>query len=60
MKNQIKTVICIDQQDGKGGANYQINVSCTILSDSHGTPHAVAIIYKDKDGTKDINREKIL
>ena len=31
----------IDQQGGKGGANYTENVSPTILSESHGTPHAV-------------------
>ena len=31
----------IDQQGGKGGANYTVNVAPTILSDSHGTPHAV-------------------
>ena len=32
----------IDQQGGKGGANYTVNVAPSILSDSHGTPHAVA------------------
>ena len=32
----------IDQQGGKGGANYTVEVSPTVLSDSHGTPHAVA------------------
>ena len=31
----------IDQQGGKGGANYSVDVCPTILSDSHGTPHAV-------------------
>ncbi len=31
----------IDQQGGKGGANFSVNVSPPILSDSHGTPHAV-------------------
>ncbi len=35
----------IDQQGGKGGANYTVNVAPPILSDSHGTPHAVA--YND-------------
>ena len=35
-------VIAIDQQGGKGGANYAENVMPTICSDSHGTPHAVA------------------
>ena len=32
----------IDQQAGKGGANYAENVMPTMCSDSHGTPHAVA------------------
>jgi len=32
----------IDQQGGKGGANYSENISPPILSDSHGTPHGVA------------------
>ena len=31
----------LDQQGGKGGANYTEDVAPTILSDSHGTPHAV-------------------
>lgn len=31
----------IDQQGGKGGANFTTDVAPTILSDSHGTPHAV-------------------
>ena len=32
----------IDQQGGKGGANYAEDKCPPILSDSHGTPHAVA------------------
>ena len=32
----------IDQQGGKGGANFAENVMPTLCSDSHGTPHAVA------------------
>lgn len=32
----------IDQQGGKGGANYTCGVAPTLCSDSHGTPHAVA------------------
>ena len=32
----------IDQQGGKGGANESTDVTPPILSDSHGTPHAVA------------------
>jgi DNA (cytosine-5)-methyltransferase 1 len=35
-------VYAIDQQGGKGGANYAENVMPTLCSDSHGTPHAVA------------------
>lgn len=31
----------IDQQGGKGGANYIENVAPTMASDSHGTPHAI-------------------
>lgn len=46
--------ICIDQQGGKGNANYQEDVACTILSDSHGTPHAVLIINENEDN---INRQ---
>ena len=37
----------LDQQGGKGGANYLKEVCPTILSDSHGTPHAVACIGID-------------
>ena len=32
----------IDQQGGKGGANFAEDVMPTLCSDSHGTPHAVA------------------
>ncbi len=32
----------LDQQGGKGGANYAEEVMPTLCSDSHGTPHAVA------------------
>ena len=40
--NQPVTVYAIDQQGGKGGANYAENVMPTLCSDSHGTPHGVA------------------
>ena len=40
----------IDQQGGKGGANYSENTSPPILSDSHGTPHAVAYGIGDNGG----------
>lgn len=32
----------IDQQGGKGGANYTVDIAPTLASDSPGTPHAVA------------------
>ena len=35
----------IDQQGGKGGANYSVDVMPTICSDSHGTPHAVCYSF---------------
>jgi DNA (cytosine-5)-methyltransferase 1 len=35
-------VYSIDQQGGKGGANYAENIMPTLCADSHGTPHAVA------------------
>ena len=41
----ITPVIAIDQQGGKGGANYAVDVMPTICSDSHGTPHAVAYSF---------------
>lgn len=31
----------IDQQGGKGGANFSVDVMPPMMSDSHGTPHAV-------------------
>jgi hypothetical protein len=31
----------VDQQGGKGGANYTEDVAPTLASDSHGTPHGV-------------------
>ena len=40
--NQPVTVYAIDQQGGKGSANYAKNVMPTLCSDSHGTPHAVS------------------
>ena len=36
------TVYAIDQQGGKGSANYAEDVMPTLCSDSHGTPHGVA------------------
>ena len=34
-------VIAVDQQGGKGNCNYMEDIMPTLLSDSHGTPHAV-------------------
>ena len=38
----VQPVVGINQQGGKGGANFSVDVMPPILSDSHGTPHAVA------------------
>ena len=35
----------IDQQGGKGNAGYTEDVMPTLLSDSHGTPHAVCYSF---------------
>ena len=43
--NQPVTVYAIDQQGGKGGANYAEDVMPTLCSDSHGTPHGVAYSF---------------
>ncbi len=43
-------VYAIDQQGGKGGANYAENVMPTLCSDSHGTPHGVACTLKIRSG----------
>ena len=47
----------LDQQGGKGGANYAENVMPTLCSDSHGTPHAVAygISSYDSNAMKSAN-----
>jgi len=37
----------IDQQGGKGQANYTENVAPTLAADSHGTPHAVCVNNSD-------------
>jgi DNA (cytosine-5)-methyltransferase 1 len=38
----VQPTYSLDLQGGKGGANFAKNVTPPILSDSHGTPHAVA------------------
>lgn len=44
----------IDQQGGKGGANYSEEVCPPILSDSHGTPHAVAFTQNQREEVRDL------
>ena len=44
----------LDQQGGKGGANYSEEVSPPILSDSHGTPHAVAFTQNQREEVRDL------
>lgn len=41
----------IDQQCGKGQANYTQDVAPTLAADSHGTPHAVAYGFNGQSGT---------
>ena len=57
--NQMAVAYAIDQQGGKGGANYAENVMPTLCSDSHGTPHAVAYpvpgVLLDDQGGQQIN-----
>jgi DNA (cytosine-5)-methyltransferase 1 len=43
--NKLSVAYALDQQGGKGGANYAENVMPTLCSDSHGTPHAVAYSF---------------
>jgi DNA (cytosine-5)-methyltransferase 1 len=43
--NQMSVAYALDQQGGKGGANYAEEVMPTLCSDSHGTPHAVAYSF---------------
>ena len=53
-------VYALDQQGGKGGANYAENVMPTLCSDSHGTPHAVAypICMATQQGGAEIMEDK--
>ena len=44
----------IDCQGGKGMANYTEDVMPTLLSDSHGTPHAVAYASTDTKRMKNV------
>ena len=54
----IQTSYGLDCQGGKGGANYAREVCPPILSDSHGTPHAVCGINGDVAGTLDASYYK--
>lgn len=44
----------LDQQGGKGGANYSKEICPPILSDSHGTPHAVAFTQNQREEVRDL------
>lgn len=44
----------LDQQGGKGGANYSEEVCPPILSDSHGTPHAIAFAQNQREEVRDL------
>ena len=48
--NDASVVYTIDQQAGKGAANWSKDIAPTMCSDSHGTPHAV--VYKDMFGVE--------
>lgn len=45
----------LDQQGGKGGANYSEEVCPPILSDSHGTPHAIAFTQNQREEVRDLD-----
>lgn len=45
----------LDQQGGKGGANYSEEVCPPILSDSHGTPHAVAYTQNQREEVRNLD-----
>ena len=48
----------IDQQGGKGGANFSVGVMPPLLSDSHGTPHAVVCAVDQGGGKSGANVTK--
>lgn len=56
LNTQDKHAVCygIDQQGGKGGGNYQEDVSPTLCSDSHGTPHAVCFQQNQREEVRDM------
>lgn len=45
----------LDQQGGKGGANFTEEVCPPILSDSHGTPHAIAFTQNQREEVRDLD-----
>ena len=47
--NQPAVCYAIDQQGGKGGANFDKDKMPTLCSDSHGTPHAVCYEREETD-----------
>jgi DNA (cytosine-5)-methyltransferase 1 len=50
--------IGIDQQGGKGQANYAIEKCPTLAAESHGTPHAVAVGYR-ASGFQSYSEDKV-
>lgn len=47
----------IDQQGGKSMAGYAEDVSPTLLSDSHGTPHAVCFQQNQRDEVRNMGEQ---
>ena len=50
----------IDQQGGKGGAAYTVDVAPTMASNSHGTPHAVCVENHPADSRVQIKDDGIV
>lgn len=48
-------VFGIDQQGGKGGANFSMDVAPPMMSDSHGTPHAVCYTVDQGGGKSSVS-----
>ena len=47
-------VIAVDQQGGKGNCSYAEDIMPTLLSDSHGTPHAVCFQQNQREEVRDM------
>lgn len=57
MHQQTFVAYAIDQQGGKSSGSYSEEVAPTLMSDSHGTPHAVAHPVKPKDVIVNLNKD---